>query len=270
MAEDDYYTASSDDDYIYTIGDIARMYDIGRDSLRYYEEHGIISPKRGANGYRLYSRKDIWRINVIVNLRSLGLSVGRIARYFESRSLDSTMQLLMEELGSIQSQLNDLLAKQQQVTSDLQVLFKASNLVLDQVTRKTLPLRRAHCIERDYDTDEEMDLLMLELEERAGGGRQLIANNRIASVLSDEDAPHIYQAAILFDNKGDYVLPAGDYLSICYKGPWNSVRQAEVVRKYAQENGLTLVGPFIDIIWIDIHTAAYTDEHVSEVQCRIK
>ena len=43
----------------YKIGEISKLYGIGTDSLRYYEELGILHPKRDSNGYRLYNLKDM-------------------------------------------------------------------------------------------------------------------------------------------------------------------------------------------------------------------
>ena len=59
----------------FKIGEISRMYHIGTDSLRYYEKLGILKPKRGENQYRLYRTEDIWRLNVIRELRELGFSL---------------------------------------------------------------------------------------------------------------------------------------------------------------------------------------------------
>ena len=42
----------------YKINEIARLYGIGVDSLRYYEKLGILKPRRDTNGYRLYNLKD--------------------------------------------------------------------------------------------------------------------------------------------------------------------------------------------------------------------
>ena len=39
----------------FRIGEISRLYDIGVDSIRYYEEIGIIKPERSESGYRRYS-----------------------------------------------------------------------------------------------------------------------------------------------------------------------------------------------------------------------
>ena len=49
----------------YKIGEISNLYNIGTDSLRYYEEMGILHPKRDDNGYRMYSINDIRKLNIM-------------------------------------------------------------------------------------------------------------------------------------------------------------------------------------------------------------
>ena len=60
--------------HYYRIGEISQLYNIGPDSLRYYEKLGILKPHRGENDYRLYHVHDLWRLNVIRDLRELGFS----------------------------------------------------------------------------------------------------------------------------------------------------------------------------------------------------
>ena len=71
----------------YKIGEISEMYDMSRDSLMYYEKLGIIKPTRDDNGYRLYNVSDIWRLNLIKELKSLGFSFKMIKEYLENRDL---------------------------------------------------------------------------------------------------------------------------------------------------------------------------------------
>ena len=59
----------------YKISEIARLYGIGVDSLRYYERLGILQPRRESNGYRLYSLKDMYKLNLIRDLRRLDFSM---------------------------------------------------------------------------------------------------------------------------------------------------------------------------------------------------
>lgn len=43
----------------YKIGEIASLYNISTDILRYYEELGILVPRRAPNGYRIYRTEDL-------------------------------------------------------------------------------------------------------------------------------------------------------------------------------------------------------------------
>ena len=78
----------------FKIGEISRMYHIGTDSLRYYERLGILKPKRGENQYRLYRTEDIWRLNVIRELRELGFSMEQIGVYLKEHTVDTAKMLL--------------------------------------------------------------------------------------------------------------------------------------------------------------------------------
>lgn len=63
----------------YKINEISKLYNIGVDSLRYYEEIGILHPMRDKNRYRQYTTSDIYRLNMIRDLRNLGFSMKHIA-----------------------------------------------------------------------------------------------------------------------------------------------------------------------------------------------
>jgi DNA-binding transcriptional MerR regulator len=52
-------------------------------ALRLYEQRGLIAPGRSAAGWRLYSTEDLARAMEIVSLRTLGLSLGQVARAME-------------------------------------------------------------------------------------------------------------------------------------------------------------------------------------------
>ena len=88
----------------YKINEIARLYGIGVDSLRYYEKLGILKPRRDTNGYRLYNLKDMYKLNVIRDLRRLDFSMQQIKDYLEGQTVDHTLALLRQE---VQDNRND-------------------------------------------------------------------------------------------------------------------------------------------------------------------
>jgi len=47
-------------------------------ALRVYERHGLIEPKRTAKGWRCYGREELRRLNVIVTLKSFGMTLAQI------------------------------------------------------------------------------------------------------------------------------------------------------------------------------------------------
>ena len=95
--------------YEYRIGEISKLYDIGPDSIRYYEEKELISPKRKENGYRAYSLEDIWRLNLIKDLRKLNFSVKQIKSYLEDRNIDTTIDLMEKEIDLIEKEIVPLI-----------------------------------------------------------------------------------------------------------------------------------------------------------------
>ncbi|GAA3850325.1 MerR family transcriptional regulator [Streptomyces sedi] len=55
------------------IGELAERTGISRRLLRYYEEQGLITPERCANGYRVYSEEFVDRVTQIRGLLDAGL-----------------------------------------------------------------------------------------------------------------------------------------------------------------------------------------------------
>ena len=92
----------------YKIGDVAKLYGVKPDSIRYYEEIGIITPQRAENGYRMFSIYDMWKLNVIRDLRALGFSMKEIRDYMENRTTASTIKLLEQEIEILNRRLANL------------------------------------------------------------------------------------------------------------------------------------------------------------------
>ena len=94
----------------YKIGEIAALYSVSPDSLRYYEEIGLLTPRRDANGYRMYSIEDIWRLNVIRDMLKLDFPTGQIKEYLGAHTLASTQALLQREKEAVDARIAELQA----------------------------------------------------------------------------------------------------------------------------------------------------------------
>ena len=254
----------------YTIGELSRLYGIGTDAIRYYERKGILEPVRGENGYRYYSARSIWRMNVIRNLRSLDFPVERIRDYFQNRTARTTEELLREELALVEARMEELECLRSSVQGQLDTLDYVRQLPLETVRLRTLPCRRAFALYREHSLDEETDLLMKELAERSCGRIDVIGNSRMAAIISPEEGGAAFRGAMIFDDQGDTQLPEGDWLSVFYAGPTASREHLALLREHAARKGLKLREPFLEIIWQDIHTSDNPAEFISEVQAPVE
>lgn len=83
------------------IGKISKLTEISPSNIRYYEELGLIKPKRNPdNDYRIYSEKDIEKLKEIKLLRKLDISLKDIEKLQKNKiTLDTCMDKHIEELN---------------------------------------------------------------------------------------------------------------------------------------------------------------------------
>ncbi len=77
------------------INEVEHIVGLSKKSIRYYEEHGLLNPKRHKdNDYRIYSDEDIRKLKVIKFLRELGVSIKELE---ELNNNEITLQECMQE-----------------------------------------------------------------------------------------------------------------------------------------------------------------------------
>ncbi|SMY07761.1 MerR family transcriptional regulator [Flavimaricola marinus] len=80
-----------------TAADCAREIGLTTRALRVYEERGLLTPQRTAKGWRVYGPAEIERLNQILTLRSMGLSLSQIGEALAPGGADFATLLQMQE-----------------------------------------------------------------------------------------------------------------------------------------------------------------------------
>ena len=96
----------------YTIKKLASMAGVSTRTLRYYDEIGLLRPKRiNTSGYRIYGASEVDQLQQILFFRALGLELGVIADLLQSPSFDRPRALEghLEELKERKRQLDLLI-----------------------------------------------------------------------------------------------------------------------------------------------------------------
>jgi len=98
------YDALMETETALTVGAVARLAGVTVRTLHHYDDIGLVSPDEHTDaGYRLYSRRNIERLQEVLFFRELGLSLSEIRRivqepgYRRGEALESHRELLLAQ-----------------------------------------------------------------------------------------------------------------------------------------------------------------------------
>jgi len=92
----------------YSIKKLSQMAGVSARTLRYYDEIGLLMPKRtSSNGYRVYGRREVDLLQQILFFREMGLPLDEIKRIVLSEDFDGE--------AALENHLASLLAKEEQI-----------------------------------------------------------------------------------------------------------------------------------------------------------
>ena len=260
----------------YKIGEISKIYGIGRDSLMYYEDIGILKPFRDKNGYRMYKLSDIWRLNLIKELRSLNFPMKKIKEYLDDRNIESTKEILNKEIILIDEKIEELLSYKQNIMKRLDTINdELRNLKLYEIDLVYINKRKSRELNANITKDEEFDFLIQKLQKDYENRFTILGNNNIGSSFClDKIKQGIYNEfksvfCFLEDEEEIYniIFNEGYYLTLTYKGKYkNNKHYINKMFKYIEEKGYKIISDPIEIYKIDIHETEDINEFITERQ----
>lgn len=88
----------------YTIKELAELAGTSTRTLRFYEEKGLLSPKRTGTGeYRIYRKKEVDVLQQILFFREMGFSLAQIEKALKEKNFDR-IQAMEEQLQSLETE----------------------------------------------------------------------------------------------------------------------------------------------------------------------
>ena len=266
--------AKSPREKYYRIGEISRLYKISTDILRYYDKIGLMSPDFiGENGYRYYSKKQIWKLNNIRNLRNIGVGLEDIKEFLDERNINSANDIIEFQLEKVEDKIKKLTELKEELTSKLENIeffktFKDFNKPVLKFIPKRKFLRSKGNFKQDWEIDFELKILN---EKTEYDNDFILTNNEIGATLSKEnffkgEYLTFSESFIINDVKGE-IIPEGYFLTIVFKGKYDeSYKYYTILKKYIEEKGLVVTGDIHEIYHIEIHITENEDEFITEIQ----
>lgn len=97
------------EDAVLPIREFSRLTGISRETLRFYDNIGLLSPEsRGKNSYRYYSARQLEFAFLISALRALGMGLKEIKQYADDRTPKGMLALLRAQNAHIEAEIQRL------------------------------------------------------------------------------------------------------------------------------------------------------------------
>ena len=117
----------------FSIGELASEFDVTPRAIRFYEDHGLLAPRR-AGQRRIYSPRDRTRLKLTLRGKRLGLTLSEIRELIDMYEpgrderpqlarflavLENHKASLLQQRGDIEAQLSELQAFEKKIKKQL-------------------------------------------------------------------------------------------------------------------------------------------------------
>ena len=127
----------------YTIGDLAREFDLTTRAIRFYEDLGLLRPERSGPGgrNRIYSVRDRIRLKLTLRAKRLGLSLTEakdiIEMYDSPRDTGAQLTKFLDVLALHRTQIEEQMADLQANLEEIKVHQREARALLAKAEAKS-------------------------------------------------------------------------------------------------------------------------------------
>jgi DNA-binding transcriptional MerR regulator len=128
----------------YTIGDLAREFDLTTRAIRFYEDLGLLQPERSGPGgrSRVYTVRDRTRLKLTLRAKRLGLSLTEakeiIDMYDSPRDTGAQLTKFLDVLALHRQQIEEQMADLQSNLDEIKEHQREARILLKKASGKTV------------------------------------------------------------------------------------------------------------------------------------
>jgi effector-binding domain-containing protein len=270
---------------LYKIGDFSRLCRVTVRALRYYDEIDLLKPVQvdQTTGYRYYSIDQLSKLNRIIMLKEMGLSLDDINRIMHDNiPVDYIRRLLQVKMAEIQERLNQDSGRLRKVEAWLSKINKEGLMPTDMYAQmKYIPELRV-ISKREIGTYEETTAKLLndlrqQINQLNNPETVKVTGPIIGLFYDDEYKEKDADIEIALPVSGEisindaYIevktLPKCKVISATHLGPYYDMGKAySQIFEYAEEHGLKLITPIREL-YLKYVEEVPEDELLTEIQC---
>ena len=245
------------------IGDFARLSGVSVETLRHYDELGLLRPARvdEFTGYRYYTPDQLPRLNRILALKDPGFSLRQIDEVLDGITVERLSGMLTMARAQAEKQLEDDQARLARIGSRLRQLELEEDMPNYDVVLKDLPPVMVAACRVTVPTNDQVPQVLgkafgdaYALVKRTGAkeaGPCIAVWHQPAAVLANEVVEaivHIDRAVAPANGVEVYELAGGPAASTVHSGPFSEMVHAHVaLLSWMGENGYESAGTYREV-----------------------
>lgn len=254
-----------------SIGKMAKMNRISIPTLRLYDERGLLKPRYidPETGYRYYDINQNARLDVIVYMKELGMSLAEIEQALQKEDITIIEELLAQKNEQLHEQMRQIKARHDAVERAIQSIERyrkspaTGTLSLEYIDRRYI--WGIPCSNNFYNSDvHSYEEVLMELRKRLEeeGFPQIHSYNIGTSILQKDFAEGEYIANQIFIFAGRsalgreasfQIVDSGMYACIYLDNYDDEIQGAEMLRDYCMQNKCSMTGDYICEVMTGFH-----------------
>lgn len=266
---------------MFKIGDFSRLSRISVKALRYYDEIGLLKPVKvdQFTGYRYYSADQVPRLNYIVSLKNMGLSLEEVSRLLNNDLTSKQMRdVLILRKGELQQRVNEDRERLEQVEKLLRQIEKEGTMPEYKIVTKKVEPQLVASVRDVLPAYSDIGRLYGEIFEYLGkkmifkpAGPVMMIGHDSEYKESDveiEAAVPISKKITGSDRVNVYELPELEQ-AVCtvHKGRYEDIGEAyKALMGWIQVNGYQVIGQNRELYFTDPTKVKDPSENVTEIQ----
>ena len=245
-----------------TIGQMADLNQVTRETLRHYEAEGLLIPyyTEPDSGYRYYQINQSAKLDMIQYLKFCGMSLQEIKAKFESANIDEIQSFLIAELDYIDESLHRLSQSRRTIARAIENYKRYKLFPQNQtIFHEFIPERKiyVHNSSMNYFDQNDSGYEMMLRELKHSLVHKKLPTNYFCNIGTIARKQFI-EKRVLFANEvfmfvdDDYevddsveTIPEGMYVAICAEDFYKEEEYAERMLDYINENEYKIMGDYI-------------------------
>lgn len=261
----------------FSIGELARLFDISTDTLRHYDRLSLLKPDSNSeSGYRYYSLRSLFKLSRILFFKQLGISLQEIRDYMRHKNKRLLTALLTKKHDEITQKIQMLSNLQFKIEEKLSLLDEGSHAI-EEIRIKAIGERVGVFIDVKAMEDEVAIKEAFKRVERYLKTSSWLIEGQIYTSVSKEAIckQHYTQYRYFIEVVSLQqevcplltAIPAHTYACLVFTGPYSEMgKQYERLMTWIEANGYMVAGDSIEKNIVDYDFSDSEDEYISEIQ----